>query len=108
MQYVSTICRHGSNGGKTTLTVANHEILRANNRDLSGINKECLCVKGRFGFDFPRHPERLKQPLLRKGDKLFPVSWEEASQAAAAKLKELHMAYGGEGTRIFCMQSALH
>jgi len=96
MQYVSTICTHCSNGCKTTLSVRNHEILRANNRDLSGINKEFLCVKGRFGFDFTRHPERLKQPLLRKGDKLFPVSWEEASQAAAAKLKELHMAYSGE------------
>ena len=96
MRYVSTICTHCSNGCKTTLSVRNHEILRANNRDLSGINKEFLCVKGRFGFDFTKHPERLKQPLLRKGDKLFPVSWEEASQAAAAKLKELHMAYGGE------------
>ncbi|HXH67247.1 MAG TPA: NADH-quinone oxidoreductase subunit NuoG [Candidatus Limnocylindrales bacterium] len=96
MHYVSTICTHCSNGCKTTLSVRNHEILRANNRDLSGINKEFLCVKGRFGFDFTKHPERLKQPLLRKGDKLFPVSWEEASHAAAAKLKELHMAYGGE------------
>src|SRR3984893_16408947 len=96
MQYVSTICTHCSNGCKTTLSVRNHEILRANNRDLSGINKEFLCVKGRFGFDFTKHPERLKQPLLRKGGKLFPVSWEEAAQAAAAKLKELHMAHGGE------------
>ncbi|HWY08585.1 MAG TPA: NADH-quinone oxidoreductase subunit NuoG [Candidatus Acidoferrales bacterium] len=96
MQYVSTVCTHCSNGCKTTLSVRNHEILRANNRDLSGINKEFLCVKGRFGFDFTKHPERLKQPLLRKGDKLLPVSWEEAAQAAAAKLKELHMAYGGE------------
>jgi len=96
MQYVSTICTHCSNGCKTTLSVRNHEILRANNRDLSGINKEFLCVKGRFGFDFTRHPERIKQPLLRKGDKLFPVSWEEAAQAAAAKLNELHTAYGGE------------
>jgi NADH-quinone oxidoreductase subunit G len=96
MQYVSTICTHCSNGCKTTLSVRNHEILRANNRDLSGINKDFLCVKGRFGFDFTQHPERIKQPLLRKGDKLFPVSWEEAAQAAAAKLNELHTAYGGE------------
>jgi len=96
MQYVSTICTHCSNGCKTTLSVRNHEILRANNRDLSGINKEFLCVKGRFGFDFTRHPERIKQPLLRKGDKLYPVSWEEAAQAAASKLNELHTAYGGD------------
>jgi NADH-quinone oxidoreductase subunit G len=68
--------------------------MRANNRDLSGINKDFLCVKGRFGFDFTKHPERIKQPLLRTGDKLFPVSWEEAAQAAASKLKAIHDANG--------------
>jgi NADH-quinone oxidoreductase subunit G len=97
MQYVSSICTHCSNGCKTTFSVRNHEILRANNRDLSGINKEFLCVKGRFGFDFTNHPERIKQPLLRKGDKLYPVSWEEAAQAAATRLSQLHSACGPDG-----------
>jgi NADH-quinone oxidoreductase subunit G len=96
MNYVPTICTHCSNGCKTTLSVRNHEILRANNRDLSGINGDFLCVKGRFGFDFTQHPERVKQPLLRKGDKLYPVSWEEAAQAAAAKLKAAHDAGGAD------------
>jgi len=90
MQYVSTVCTHCSNGCKTTLSVRNHEILRSNNRDLSGINKDFLCVKGRFGFDFTKHAERVRQPMVRKGDKLFPVSWEEAAQAAAAKLKAVY------------------
>ncbi len=62
MQYVSTVCTHCSNGCKTTLSVRNHEILRSNNRDLSGINGDFLCVKGRFGFDFVKHPDRIKQP----------------------------------------------
>jgi NADH-quinone oxidoreductase subunit G len=94
MEYVSTICTHCSNGCKTTLSVRNHEILRSNNRDLSGINGDFLCVKGRFGFDFVKHPERIKQPMVRKGDKLYPVSWEEASQTAAAKLKQIVEVYG--------------
>jgi NADH-quinone oxidoreductase subunit G len=96
MQYVPTVCAHCSNGCKTTLSVRNHEILRANNRDLSGINKDFLCVKGRFGFDFTNHPERIRQPLLRKGDKLLPISWEEAAQAAATKLKAAYDAGGKE------------
>jgi NADH-quinone oxidoreductase subunit G len=94
MQYVSTVCTHCSNGCKTTLSVRNHEILRSNNRDLSGINKDFLCVKGRFGFDFTRHAERIRQPLVRKGDKLYPVSWEEAAQTAATKLKAIYDASG--------------
>src|SRR5260370_11084657 len=96
MAYVSTVCTHCSNGCKTTLSVRNHEILRSNNRDLSGINKDFLCVKGRFGFDFTRHPERIRQPLLRKGDKLYPVPWEEAVQTAAAKLKQVYKTGGGD------------
>jgi NADH-quinone oxidoreductase subunit G len=94
MQYVSTVCTHCSNGCKTTLSVRNHEILRANNRDLSGINKDFLCVKGRFGFDFTSHPERIRQPLLRKGGKLHPVSWEEAATSAATRLKQVFDASG--------------
>src|SRR6266852_3923324 len=96
MKHVSTICTHCSNGCKTTLSVRNHEILRSNNRDLSGINTDFLCVKGRFGFDFTKHPERVRQPLIRKGDKLYPVSWEEAVQTAAAKLKKVYGAGGGD------------
>src|SRR3989440_849339 len=94
MSYVSTVCTHCSNGCKTTLSVRNHEILRSNNRDLSGINKDFLCVKGRFGFDFTKHAERIRQPLVRKGGKLYPVSREEAAQAAAIKLKAVYDASG--------------
>src|SRR5271155_849945 len=94
MTYVSTVCTHCSNGCKTTLSVRNHEIMRANNRDLSGINEDFLCVKGRFGFDFTQHPERVRQPMVRKGDKLFPVSWEEAAQTAATRLKQIYDASG--------------
>jgi NADH-quinone oxidoreductase subunit G len=94
MTYVSTVCTHCSNGCKTTLSVRNHEIMRANNRDLSGINEDFLCIKGRFGFDFTKHPERLRQPMVRKGDKLYPVSWEEAAQTAATRLKQIYDAGG--------------
>src|ERR1700758_5319123 len=97
MQYVPTICTHCSNGCKTTLSVRNHEIMRANNRDMSGINGEFLCVKGRFGFDFTNHRERIRQPLLRRGGKLLPASWEEAAQAAATKLKAACDSHGKEG-----------
>ena len=102
MQYVPTVCAHCSNGCKTTLSVRNHEILRANNRDMSGINGDFLCIKGRFGFDFTKHPERIKQPLVRKGDKLLPVSWEEAAQTAATKLKAAYDADGKEAIGFIC------
>jgi NADH-quinone oxidoreductase subunit G len=94
MSYVSTVCTHCSNGCKTTLSVRNNEILRANNRDLSGFNKDFLCVKGRFGFDFTKHPERLKLPLVRRNGKLVPSSWEDALAEVSRRLAEAHKASG--------------
>jgi NADH-quinone oxidoreductase subunit G len=96
MEYVSTVCAHCSNGCKTTLSVRNHEILRANNRDLSGFNNEFLCVKGRFGFDFTRHPDRLKQPLVRRNGTLQPASWEDALEEIAARLARVREQSGPE------------
>jgi NADH dehydrogenase/NADH:ubiquinone oxidoreductase subunit G len=86
MEHVGTICTHCSNGCKTTLGVRNGEIIRGNNRDRSGINGEFLCIKGRYGFDFHDHPDRLQTPLLRVGGKLEPVSWSKAIAAVASKL----------------------
>ena len=94
MQYTGTICTHCSNGCKTTLSVRNNRILRANNRDLSGINREFLCVKGRFGFDFTEHPDRINAPLLRRNGKLTPVTWEAAMEEVAPRLAAIRAQHG--------------
>jgi NADH-quinone oxidoreductase subunit G len=94
MSYVSNPCTHCSNGCKTTLSVRNNEILRANNRDHSGINGEFLCAKGRFGFDFTHHAERIRQPLVRRDGKLEPASWEDALEEIARRLKQVHQTHG--------------
>src|SRR5689334_7147641 len=101
MQYVPTVCAHCSNGCKTTLSVRNHEIIRANNRDLSGYNADFLCAKGRFAFDFTRHPERLKEPLIRLGGRLEPASWEEALQTVASRLADIRKKDGPDAIAFF-------
>src|SRR5271170_6747441 len=94
MTYVGNPCAHCSNGCKTTLSVRNNEILRANNRDHSGINGEFLCAKGRFGYDFTSNPERIRQPLVRKNGKLEPATWEDALEEVARRLKQAHATQG--------------
>jgi len=96
MTYVSTVCTHCSNGCKTTLSVRNNEILRANNRDLSGFNKDFLCTKGRFGFDYTKHPERIKLPLIRRDGKFVPSSWEDALAEISSRLAEIRKASGAD------------
>src|ERR1700690_2675708 len=94
MTYVPDPCTHCSNGCKTTLSVRNNEIMRANNRDHSGINGEFLCGKGRFGYDFTVNPERIRQPLIRRNGKLEPASWEDALEEVSRRLKQVRDTHG--------------
>src|SRR6185312_12471158 len=97
MDHVGTICTHCSNGCKTTLGVRNGQIIRANNRDHSGINGEFLCVKGRYAFDFTDHFDRVLNPLVRKNGKLTEVSWSEALSTVAKKFSAVKAANGKFG-----------
>jgi len=101
MNHVSTVCTHCADGCKVTLGVRQTndgaEIVRADNRDKSGINGDFLCAKGRFGFDFVDSEERFTQPLVRNAaGKLEPATWEHALRFAAAKLKEIRDTRGGD------------
>jgi NADH-quinone oxidoreductase subunit G len=102
MSHVGTVCTHCGDGCKTTLGVrrANDgmEIVRGDNRDKSGINGDFLCIKGRYAFDFANRGDRLTKPLIRKqpGGSLEPVSWDEAIDFAANKLREIRDTKGGQ------------
>jgi NADH-quinone oxidoreductase subunit G len=89
MNHTGTICAHCADGCKTTLAIRNGEILRANNRNASGINGEFLCTKGRFGFDFVHSQERLQAPLIRKNGELVEASWSEALALVARRFDEV-------------------
>jgi len=100
MKHVSTVCTHCGDGCKVTLGVCQStegsDIIRADNRDKSGINGDFLCAKGRFGFDFVENTERLTTPLVRNSaGKLEPTTWENALRIAGTKLKQARDTKGG-------------
>ncbi|NUP53333.1 MAG: formate dehydrogenase subunit alpha [Catenulispora sp.] len=47
------------------------------------VNRGHACVKGRFAHGFLSAPDRLTEPLIRRGGVLEPVSWREALQHIA-------------------------
>ncbi len=54
------------------------------------------CVKGRFAFGYATHPDRVKQPMIR--DRIDQpwrtVSWDEAIDFAARRIKGIQAQYG--------------
>src|SRR5262249_5299034 len=92
-----------------TYNVKDGVIVSVDGRD-GPANHDRLCVKGRFGFDYAHHPQRLLKPLVRKpGVPKHPedirdqarwqegfreATWDEALDLAANGLKTLRDTHG--------------
>jgi NADH-quinone oxidoreductase subunit G len=87
---VCTLCPSQCN---IKLTVRDERIQRVLARDNFEVDDGWLCDKGRFGYQMIESPDRITEPMIRRGGALVPVSWEEALEAAAKGLRE-----GGERT----------
>src|SRR3989440_10715247 len=66
---VRSVCPYCGVGCQVDLHVAGDQVIRVTSPDieLDTPNQGSTCVKGRFGYDFPQHRDRLTRPLIRKG-----------------------------------------
>ncbi|MYA97690.1 MAG: formate dehydrogenase subunit alpha [Nitrospinae bacterium] len=107
---VDSVCPYCGVGCSITYQVAGNTLLSVRGDETSPVNQGRLCVKGRYGFDYAHHPERLTTPLIRKegapktkelpGNPLSlfrEAGWEEALDLAANSLQKIHEAHGPSG-----------
>ena len=92
---VKTVCGYCGTGCTLRLEVRDESIKRVSADFEEGVNKGLLCNRGRFGYGYVDSTERLKTPLIRRGDKLEPTTWSEALGYAAEKLLEIKKTHGG-------------
>lgn len=100
---IDSVCPYCGVGCLLTFNVKNNQIQYVEGRD-GPANKSRLCVKGRYGFDYIHHPDRLTTPMIRRKDmaktpelvnpqeihKYFrEATWEEALDYSANSLKRI-------------------
>jgi formate dehydrogenase major subunit len=106
---VASLCPYCGVGCQLTYHVKNDSILFVEGRD-GPANHARLCVKGRYGFDYARHPQRLTVPLIRRagtpkrGDFVMDpknvmqifreATWDEALALAGGGLRNLRDTHG--------------
>ena len=107
---VDSVCAYCGVGCQLTYEVKDEHVMAARGRE-GPANLGRLCVKGRFGFDYIHHPDRLTTPLIRKDgvpkraeDRVDPrepwthfrpATWDEALDRAAAGLVRVRDRDGG-------------
>jgi formate dehydrogenase major subunit/formate dehydrogenase alpha subunit len=63
---VTTTCTYCGVGCQFDLNVKDNRIVRVTSNPNAPVNGMALCVKGRYGYDFVHHPDRLRKPRVRK------------------------------------------
>ena len=108
---IDSVCPYCGVGCQIEYNVKDNKIKYVNGVD-GPANKNRLCVKGSFGFDYVNNPERLTKPLIRIKDKpkdLHPsinfsniheyfreASWDEALDYAAQGFLKLNKQRNGK------------
>ena len=110
---VDSVCPYCGVGCQLSYHVRDNRIVRVEGRD-GPANHGRLCVKGRYGFDYVHHPQRLTKPLIRRADApksaaqspdftmdpanplavFREASWEEALALAGGRLREIRDTHG--------------
>lgn len=86
---VRTTCPYCGVGCQLNVHVKGEEVVRVTGVEEGSPNKGYLCVKGRFGYDFPYAHDRLATPLIREKDAFRQASWDEALELIASKFKAI-------------------
>ena len=79
LKEVDTTCPFCGTGCQLTVGARDRELMRVRSKSETGLNREALCVRGRFGIDFTTQSQhRIQQPMIRRDQALVAVSWEDA------------------------------
>jgi predicted molibdopterin-dependent oxidoreductase YjgC len=81
-----TICPYCGVGCSLILQTRGDMVVGARGGGEGPANQGRTCVKGRFGYEFINHPDRLKKPMIRKGDAFEETSWDEALDYVAERM----------------------
>jgi formate dehydrogenase alpha subunit len=111
---VATICAYCGVGCGLGLNVRAGRIIRVTSDPDAPVNGLALCVKGRYGYDFVHHPERLARPRVRRylldggtkhagsgtGQDWVEVGWDAALDLVARKLAAVKRESGADAVGV--------
>lgn len=120
---VTTTCTYCGVGCQFDLNVRgqgdDERVVRVTSNPDAPVNGMHLCVKGRYGYDFIHHPDRLTRPMVRKylleglprpkeRGEWVEVDWDTALNITAGKLRFARDAYGPDSVGVLTSAKCLN
>ena len=116
---VTTTCTYCGVGCQFDLNIKEDTVIGVTSNPNAPVNGMHLCVKGRFGYDFIHHPDRLKRPQVRRylldnkskstGDRAWvEVDWDTALEITANKMVSIRDTYGADSIGVLTSAKCLN
>jgi predicted molibdopterin-dependent oxidoreductase YjgC len=116
---VRTTCTYCGVGCQFNLNIKDERIIRVTSNPTAPVNGNALCVKGRYGYDFVHHSDRLSKPRVRKylldgvprtkdRGEWVEVDWETALSITARKLSQARDNHGPDSVGILASAKCLN
>ncbi len=100
LEKIHTTCVYCGCGCGLFLHVEDGKIIGVSASPSHPMSQGRLCIKGWLGAEFVNHPDRLKTPMIRDGERLIKASWDDALQAIATRFKEIRDKYGPDSLAV--------
>ncbi len=91
---IETVCPYCGVGCTVVAQVRDDLVKRVIPKIGSPVNNGMLCSRGRFGYEFVGHHDRLTAPLIKKNGVFEEATWEEAISLVARRLGEIRETQG--------------
>jgi formate dehydrogenase major subunit/formate dehydrogenase alpha subunit len=121
---IRTVCSYCGVGCGFDLNVRDGRAVRVTSAPDAPVNGMALCVKGRYGYDYIHHSDRLTKPLVRRElvegparptsnppadqpvgprrwSEFVEVGWETALDLVAGRFAEVKQIHGGDALALF-------
>ncbi|MGC8812639.1 MAG: formate dehydrogenase subunit alpha [Candidatus Aenigmatarchaeota archaeon] len=98
---VFSVCPYCGVGCGIEIETEKGKIIKISPQKDHPINKGRLCIKGATLLPVVNHQERLRYPMIRRGEKFERISWDEALEIIAKEFTRIRDTYGKNSVGVF-------
>ena len=91
-----TTCTYCGVGCQFEVVTKDNKIIYIDSYKDAPANGLALCVKGRYGWDYVHHEDRIDIPYIRKDGVLQPATWDEALDLIESKFRSIQNDHGSD------------
>ena len=107
-QWVETVCSYCSVGCTIKLATKDGRGVMVRPSRINPVSWDQICVRGRYHYDALKARDYLRSPLVRRGDVMAPVSWDDALDATVTRLREIIRQSGPESVGVLVSPLAVN